>query len=447
MEKKGLEESKTMEMEIKVEIIARETIKPSSPTPHHLKNYQLSFKDQVIPFCYARVAFFYPSSTLSSSDGDDEHEEKVHVISQRLKVSLSETLTHFYPLAGRFRDNLAVDCNDEGIEFFEARVINCSLSDVLERPKIEGMDPLAPIQPTDHYKAPLLLVQVNYFPCSGVAVSVSMCHKIADGVTLAAFMKGWSDIALGSPNTVLPDFSAALSRYPPRKDIPFRSYTINDTSQKVVLKRFVIEASKIGALKAKTTSVSVPQPTRVEAVTALVWKCAIAASKSRFGGSRRPYALMGAVNMRSRFVPPLPKYCFGNVIGAFWAMLDNDDGDYHESQETEDLASLVKRLRKGVEESSKGDKMGMKEDDMELFSQSSWCRFPIYQVDFGWGKPTWVSIVGNHGMIGTTLFDARDGKGVEIWLFLIEEDMAFLEGDQEFLDYSSPNPSALSKNK
>ncbi|GMP97598.1 hypothetical protein CsSME_00045784 [Camellia sinensis var. sinensis] len=100
-----------MEMEIKVEIIARETIKPSSPTPHHLKNHQLSFKDH----------------TLSSSGADDdEHEEKVHVISQRLKVSLSETLTHFYPLAGRFRDNLAVDCNDEGVEFFEARVINCS---------------------------------------------------------------------------------------------------------------------------------------------------------------------------------------------------------------------------------------------------------------------------------------------------------------------------------
>ncbi|CAL5431089.1 unnamed protein product [Camellia sinensis] len=80
---------------------------------------------------------------------------------------------------------------------------------------------------------------------------------------------------------------------------------------------------------------------------------------------------------------------------------------------------------------------------MELLSQSSWCRFPIYQVDFGWGKTTWVSIVGMLGIVGTTLFDARDGKGVEIWLFLIEEDMALFEGDQEFLDYASPNPSAL----
>lgn len=175
---------------------------------------------------------------------------------------------------------------------------------------------------------------------------MTISHKIADGVTLAAFMKAWSDMALGSPCTVVPDFSAASSRFPPRENIPVGSYTINETSQKIVGKRFVVDASKIADLKAKVVSANVPQPTRVEAVTALVWKCAVAASRSRFGGSPRPYALMGAVNMRSRLVPPLPKYCFGNATGMFWAMLDKDDHDDHESQATDDLASLVYQLRK-----------------------------------------------------------------------------------------------------
>ncbi|CAL5431091.1 unnamed protein product [Camellia sinensis] len=434
-----------MEKDIEVEIVARETIKPSSPTPHHLRTHKLSFRDQVSPFRYVSVAFFYVANTIAAKT-DEKYEEMV-ILSQRLKVSLSETLTHFYPLAGRLRDNLLVNCNDEGVDFLEARVINYSLSDILERPKTEGIGPLCPIKPIDYYKAPLLLVQVNFFRCSGVVISLTISHKIADGVTLAAFMKAWSDMALGSPCTAVPDFSAASSRFPPRKNIPIGSYTINETSQKIVRKRFVVDASKIADLKAKVASANVPHPTRVEAVTALVWKCAVAASKSRsrsrFGGSPRPYALMGAVNMRSRLVPPLPKYCFGNVTGMFWAMLDKDD---HESQATDDLPSLVYQLRKRIEESSKGNKMGLNGDDMELYSQTSWCGFPIYQVDFGLGKPTWVSIVGKGGPIGIVLMDTRDGEGVEILLILFEEAMALCEADQELLAFASPNPSVLSKN-
>ncbi|XP_028092967.1 BAHD acyltransferase BIA1-like [Camellia sinensis] len=487
-----------MEKEIKVEIIARETIKPSSPTPHHVRNYKLSLRDQYCTLHYTPVAFYYSTPTII---GGCESEEMVGLISERLKVSLSETLTRFYPLAGRLRDNLLVDCNDDGVDFVEARVINFHLSNFLDRPKLKVIDHLALPEPTDYYKTPLLLVQVNFFPCNGVVVTVKMSHKIADGFSIGIFMKGWSDIALGSPDAIVPDFNAASSRFPPRDDIPVISLTFKNITQKVVKKRFVIDALKIASLKAKTESESLQKPTRVEVITALVWKCAVAASRSRFGGSQRPYALVGGVNMRSRLVPPMPKGksrygCYGTITTAtaaatadtpvnlnhtakaavtggdncqnryvtalrngcgrflepwLWAMLDNDDHDY-ESPAT-NLANLVCQLRKGSQESNDDTKTKeiaslrqVKGDDMEMYAHSSWCRFPIYETDFGWGKPTWVSPADEGGPVGIALLDARDGEGVEIWVNLFEEDMALFEADQELLAYASPNPSALLNN-
>ncbi|THG09137.1 hypothetical protein TEA_006376 [Camellia sinensis var. sinensis] len=476
-------------MEIKVEVISRETIKPSSPTPHHLRTLKLSSRDQGATFLYIPVVFFYAPSTIHATfgggdDNGDKYDDVFHEISQRLKVSLSETLTLFYPLSGRLKNNLSVDCNDEGADLFEARVINnCRVSDILEaeRPSIQGMVPLAPPQLTDYNNAPLSRVQVNFFPCGGVAITVHVSHKISDGAFYSSFIKAWSEIALGSPNTVVPDFTAVSSRFPPIEDFPVTSLTFSGKGPKVVSKKFVVDASKLAELKAETASASVPQPTRVEAVTALFWKCALAASRSRFGGTRKSYALTGAINLRSshirkidvtcqsrfggtrksyaltgainlrsKLIPPLPKHSLGNVVGTFQIIIDNDDDDYE--SEVTDMSGLVCKLRKGVEESvmqnnnlSTKAPQAKKEYDMEIYFHSSWCRFSLYEADFGWGKPTWVGVVGQGSISppGITLMDTRDGEGVEIWLALIEEDMAIVEANQELLYYGSPSKDAL----
>ncbi|THG05474.1 vinorine synthase-like [Camellia sinensis] len=444
-------------MDIIVEVTYRETIKPSSPTPHHLRTHKLSSRDQRATFLYIPLVFFYAPSTIHAtfgcgSNNSDKYDDVFHEISQRLKVSLSETLTHFYPLAGRLKNNLSVDCNDEGIDFFEARVINnCGVSDILERPSIQGMVPLAPPEPTDYNNAPLSRVQVNFFPCGGVAITVQVSHKIGDGASYSSFIKAWSEIALGSSNTVVPDITAVSSRFPPVEDFPVTSLTFSGKGPKVVSKKFVVDASKITDLKSKTASASVSQPTRVEAVTALFWKRALAASRSRFGVNRKSYMLMGAINLRSKLIPPLPKHSFGNVAGMFQIIIDNDDDDYE--SEVTDMSGLVCKMRKGVEESvmknnnlsTKATPQAKKEYEMEMYCHSSWCGFSVYEADFGWGTPTWVGIVGQASIIppGMALMDTRDGEGVEIWLTLIEEDMAIVEANQELLHYASPNEAAL----
>ncbi|KAK2965662.1 hypothetical protein RJ640_007668, partial [Escallonia rubra] len=68
-----------------------------------------------------------------------------------LKDTLSETLTRFYPLAGRVQneDEHVINCNDKGIVFSMARVNNCTIADFLSssEPKIELLYQFLPTLP------------------------------------------------------------------------------------------------------------------------------------------------------------------------------------------------------------------------------------------------------------------------------------------------------------
>jgi shikimate O-hydroxycinnamoyltransferase len=114
-------------MAMNVEIVSREIVKPSSPTPHHLRNFKLSILDQIAPPFYTSIIFFYDSK--QDDLNGDEFER-----SSSLKKSLAETLTRFYPLAGTLvYEDFSIDCNDEGVDYIQARA-PCKLSKVVEKP-------------------------------------------------------------------------------------------------------------------------------------------------------------------------------------------------------------------------------------------------------------------------------------------------------------------------
>ena len=95
---------------MKVDIIKREIIKPFTPTPSHLKTYKLSLLDQLQLVVYGPIVLFYAKNDLITSDQQ----------SQRLKASLSKTLARFYSAAGRIKDNVTIECSDEGVQYIEA---------------------------------------------------------------------------------------------------------------------------------------------------------------------------------------------------------------------------------------------------------------------------------------------------------------------------------------
>ncbi|KAF5206385.1 Vinorine synthase [Thalictrum thalictroides] len=108
-------------MTFTVEIIAKQTIKPSSPTPDNFRTLKLSLLDQFVPAVHVPLVLFY-----SSNADTEENENRL----DHLKKSLSEILTYYYPLAGRIDGNDSISCNDEGIDFFKARA-NGHLNELL----------------------------------------------------------------------------------------------------------------------------------------------------------------------------------------------------------------------------------------------------------------------------------------------------------------------------
>ena len=80
-----------------------------------------------------------------------------------------------------------------------------------------------------------------------------------------------------------------------------------------------------------------------------------------------------------------------------------------------------------------GDKE-LKQDKFFMFT--SWCRFPIYEADFGWGKPDWASDAGS-SLEMVTLMDDKHGDGIEAWVNLKENDMYVFEQDQDIVTFTT----------
>ncbi|CAK7332405.1 unnamed protein product [Dovyalis caffra] len=431
--------------QINVEIVTREAIKPSSTTPNHLRNFNLCLLDQLAPVAYEPLVLFYPNS---------QRQLTVAHKSQRLKRSLSATLTRFYPLAGKIKDDVSIECNDYGAVFVEA-LVSCLLSKFLEKPDAEMIRKFIPseIESTEALTGSLVLVQANFFACGGLAIGVCISHKVADPVTFSTFIKAWAAAAFRSGgDTVLPFFNAS-SVFPPQNLSLTKPAAVELMHDKCVTKRLVFDASKIAALQAKAVSESVTCPTRVEAVTALIWKCAMNASRSN-SEHLRFSILSQSVNLRQRMVPPLPEHTVGNLVGYFASCATECEIE---------LQSLVGQLRKGLQDFGEnyvkklqGDEACMaiyeslqvagsmlQESNVDFYVSTSFCRFPFYGIDFGWGKPTWVTIPTGAYKNVTAIMDTRDGKGIEAWVTLTEDDMAFFERDRELLAAASLDPSAL----
>lgn len=441
-----------MATEVKVEVIGRETIKPSSPTPDHLSTYELCLLDQFAPVMYIPVILFYDNPLANGGvvddDGDYVAEKTLH-----LKKTLSQTLTHFYPLAGRITSTTfhSVDCNDAGTEFATAK-INCPLSKFLKKPDMELFRQLVAVDVESSElpkTGPLLVVQITFFECGGMAVGVVTSHKFMDVASLITFLKSWTATALGSEDeAAVPKLGCAsllpTIEHPPPIEIPrAKSKSI----------RFVFEAEKIEALRHKAAGEMGKYPTRVEAVSALIWKSAMEAFRSCNKNSLPAFVFNQVLNVRARTVPCLPENIVGNLIRAFPTMWEQSDAD--------DLQLLVLKLKRSIEQVkafyAEGldagricqeldgffREMARSQGAVVMYHSSSWCRFPFYEVEFGWGKPTWVSTCDMKVKNSILLMDTRDGNGIEVSLNLAEEEMGFLESNQELLAFASLNPSVV----
>ncbi|KAK3017649.1 hypothetical protein RJ639_003266 [Escallonia herrerae] len=423
-----------MELDIQAEVLSTETVKPSSPTPSTLGTWKLSLLDQLSPPVHIPTILYYATS-------DADNAEKIKRMSTRLQASLSETLTHFYPLAGRIKDRSSIDCNDEGVLFSLAK-ININLFDFLRMPRIKSLDKFLPrvshgVEPEN--ATVQVAVQLNIFASgSGIAIGVYFFHKMLDAISMDAFLQCWAAIERdGDKETILQqlDFTVGSGLFPPVE-------AVRSAEQYLLKSHWVVKEGT---------------------VLSFIWKCAMAAS----GKPTKQSVLACAVNLRPRMVPPLSVYCVGNMAWQAMATSMLSDEDEREKQ----LSNLVCMLTAAIAKVDRDHTQGLQgvtrfrkvssfweemertysseslEGPVTTYVASSWCKLGFNEVDFGWGKPLWVSHSGGKFLPlvpNIILMDSgRGGDQIEAWVALGEHEMHILEHDAEFTSFATLNPSII----
>ncbi|KAK9665197.1 hypothetical protein RND81_14G096700 [Saponaria officinalis] len=452
----------TTSVEPQVKIISTETVKPFTPTPSHLRTFNLSMLDQISAPLHVSALLFYNAATQTQA-----------VDITALKTALSETLSHFYPLAGRCKDESTIICNDEGVTFIEAHV-DCSLSDVLG--SCRKLDLLGKFQffpPKDllatgkqHVSELVQLAfQVNVFVCGGVVIGCYMLHKVLDGTSLGLFFKHWSAIARNSYDDVIqPDFDSTVAAFPPYHSeqqekaptvIPDDSYYApNDDNLKIVGKGFVFSDVAVSKLKAKAASKQVPNPTRFEAVLGFIWEQALAA-ESAVSAHAEPPVLLFAADIRKRVGPPLSERSIGNLVANPIAFAETG---FSLPELVAEIHVAIQKVTEEVSRDFQGD--GQAEAILahrsklggylvgyrpSTYMVSSWCRNGLSEADFGFGRPRWVVFPVTDGIvippcrnfISLTDYTDSAGDGTVAWIYLEEKEMRVLESNQEFLGFAS----------
>ncbi|KAJ4715320.1 vinorine synthase-like [Melia azedarach] len=448
-----------------LEIISREYIKPSSPTPSNLRTHKLCLFDQLLDHIYAACILYYPLNQEISLSDSTNIDLIVSERLQLLKQSLSETLTnHFYPLAGKLKDDFTVDCNDEGVYFVEARA-KTSLNEFLTQPDLYLISKFVPKDGNDRLAgAHVAKVQVTTFACGGLAICTCVSHMFGDGTTFGLLLNNWAAIARKNAEAVKFPYYNASFLFPPVDEDPKYATCWRTAmfvpfykTRRPVTRRFVFHAKAIANLKAKATSPRVQKPSTVEAVSAFLFKCITAAFKTK-SCLRKPHLLAHAVNLRRKIKPLISDYTIGNILWHANALCTEDEVELDGIVYC--LREAIKRLNGDFVKSFQGDDAFLEyrkaiQDEGEVCSKaadrimfSSWRNFCFYNIDFGWGKPIWVSSTGSDEMVTTfinfiILMDTRLGDGIEAWVLLPEEDMALLELDKELLAFATMDPSPL----
>ncbi|EPS66075.1 hypothetical protein M569_08702 [Genlisea aurea] len=400
---------------IDYEIISSEIIKPSYPTPSHLKVYKLSMFDRLADSWVVPFLLYFPCNSR----------EKFAALSGRLKDSLSVALTRFYPLAGRIsEDGGSINCDRdvEGVPFKVFQYRSRTLSDLYQEYGDNLSNRLYTLEEKKgdgDLNTFILRIKLYGFACGRVAISTAFLHKALDGSAMAYFLKSWAHIAGGCNDVVSPNY--ILSCLFP-DDTQEEVTTEMCSLDKMV--KYVFDRDAISSLQSKCGE----RVSRVMAVCAVILKCFMAASPNE------SMLVSNIVNLRRRAQPPLSEDCFGNLFTSALAHAVKDDGT--------ELGFLAKKLRgsvTGIDGEYVGRMMGengadgyrrnvkTKEEYIadkgeEMLFFTSWCGFGLYDLDFGFGSLGWFSLArldfgDDDEMIGGRL--CTDGLGPylnHVWL-------------------------------
>ncbi|GAV56786.1 Transferase domain-containing protein [Cephalotus follicularis] len=417
-----------------------------------------------------------------------------------LKLALSRTLSHFPPLAGRFITDpdgyVYITCNDAGIDFIHATNTTLTLRDILppndDVPQCVKsfftMDKTVSF--SGHFR-PIMAVQVTELDDS-IFIGCSVNHAVTDGTSFWNFFNTFAELHR-QQSTVSrnPDFTRnsvliskailKLSQGGPtvifNHDEPLRE-RIFSFSREAILKlkekanikrqrncnvdvsinavEFIGKQSndtlfngsngKVTAILEswfKNAEVVEVDVSSFQSLSALLWR---AVTRARKLPDSKTTTFRMAVNCRHRLNPKLDPLYFGNAIQSIPTCASAGD------VLSRDLRWCAVQLNKSVnahndstvrrfveEWESKPGCFPLGNFDGASITMGSSPRFPMYDNDFGWGRPVAVRSGGANKFDGKiSAFPGREGNGsVDLEVVLAPQTMAGIASDYEFMQYVS----------
>ncbi|XP_065869759.1 uncharacterized acetyltransferase At3g50280-like [Euphorbia lathyris] len=447
----------------KVEQISEWFVKPKyiteeSKNPWHLTPWDLI----MISVQYIQKGLLYskPPNFNISSFLDD------------LKHSLSLTLVHFHPLAGRLAtlktENPAsyviyVDSvNSPGARVIHASASDLSISDVLSPTYVplivqSFFDHDRALNHDGHFKS-LLTIQVTEL-IDGIFIGCSMNHAIGDGNSFWHFFNTFSEIFQSQQREEenRTDFQISrppiLNRWIPEGydkiiNLPFTDLDqfLSPFESPLLKERmFFFSSDSIAKIKARANS---EQKTlnisSLQALSAFLWRCI---TRIRRLPENQVTSCRVACNDRSRLNPPLSQNYFGNCIHPLRAfttageLLKQNLGwaawKVHEAV----IDQTDEKIREWYDNWMKSPaiySIGQVFDRHSVMMGSS-PRFNKYGNEFGLGKGVAIRSGYAHKFSGkVTPYPGREGGGsMELEICLPPDLMTALESDHEFMQVFS----------
>ncbi|NP_001312436.1 uncharacterized protein LOC107790881 [Nicotiana tabacum] len=458
-------------------VVSRSTIYPE----HHESvnnSLRLSVSDLPMLSCqYIQkgVLLTQPPTELTST----------HLISH-LKISLSKTLSHFPPLAGRLITNsdghVYILCNDAGVDFVHAKAPHLTIATLIP-PNYSDL-PLyfrkffqfeSTLSYAGHYK-PLMVIQVTELN-DGVFIGCTMNHAVVDGTSFWNFFNTFAEFSKGEKKITRQPFfgrntvfdSPAVLQFPEggpsatfSGDEPIREKIFHFSREAILKLKFrannkMAVNGQNGKTNGKITPVNnepalqngaavkgtASEISSFQSLSAQLWRSVTRARK--LDGSKTTTFRM-AVNCRHRLEQKMEPLYFGNAIQSIPTvasvneLLTNDlnwsANLLHQNVVAHDDATV----RRGVKDWESNPRLfPLGNFDGAMITMGSSPRFPMYDNDFGWGRPLAVrSGMANKFDGKISAFPGREGNGtVDLEVVLAPETMAGLEEDMEFMQYVS----------
>lgn len=419
-----------------------------------------------------------------------------------LKQGLSKTLSHFPALAGRLITDengyVYISCNDAGADFVHASVPRVSIRDVLAPihvpDSVKQFFCFDGVVSYEGHLRPILGVQVTELK-DGIFIGCSVNHAVVDGTSLWNFFNTFAEVCNRGARKISkqPDFSrdsviispatlkipdgglkVTFDVHAPLKEriFSFSRESILKLKEKVNNKKWslfsnggidtvelmakqsndpmndkitsmIVNWLGINGVTKNEISDQMVEISSFQSLCALLWR---AVTRARKFPATKTTTFRMAVNCRHRLEPKLHPYYFGNAIQSIptyapaGEVLSRDlrwcAEQLNKNVKAHDDA-MVRSFVKNWEKDPRCFPLG--NFDGAMITMGSSPRFPMYENDFGWGKPIAIRSGKANKFDGKiSAFPGREGGGsVDLEVVLAPETMAGLESDSEFMQFVS----------